>query len=166
LRPGAVPQIARIPAHELTNRSIPVTAVTSASGARLIRCAHADRRVSVQRLGQLIADIRRHGGVDARADCIARLGRADVVSISMLSQAFGMSQRALRAWSLATLGMGLKRLLKIRRLHAALEMRLSGSCGTWSRTAAAAGYADQPHLVRDCRALLGEPPAAFVGRGL
>jgi AraC-like DNA-binding protein len=60
--------------------------------------------------------------------------------------------------------MGLKRLLKIRRLHAALELRLAGAHETWGQVAAAAGYADQPHLVRDCRTFLGESPSEFVSR--
>ena len=29
---------------------------------------------------------------------------------------------------------------------------------------AEAGYADQSHLVRDCRAFLGEPPTSFAAR--
>jgi AraC-like DNA-binding protein len=35
---------------------------------------------------------------------------------------------------------------------------------TWSRIAAAHGFADQSHLVRDCRAMLGESPSEFVAR--
>jgi len=65
---------------------------------------------------------------------------------------------------LAQFGMGLKRLLRIRRLHAALDLWLSGAQTNWTRVAASAGYADQPHFIRECRGLLGQAPAAFVAR--
>jgi AraC-like DNA-binding protein len=88
-----------------------------------------------------------------------------VQQLSEVARVFDVSPRALRSWSAATFGMGLKRLLTIRRLHAALELRLSATLGTWSQVAAAAGYADQSHLIRECRALLGESPTTFIARG-
>jgi AraC-like DNA-binding protein len=60
-----------------------------------------------------------------------------------------------------------KRFHRICRLHRALSLALPAPAepGRWSRAAATAGYADHAHLVRDCRALLGEPPSAFAARG-
>ena len=167
LRPGALPLLVRQPAAQFTNRSVLLKDIVSPSTARAGRQMDpATPEASVHALAELIAGLRRRRpALDARAEWIARLGRTESTSVATLARLFGMSPRSVRAWSAATLGMGLKRLLKIRRLHAALEMQMSGVCATWSQAAAAAGYADQPHLIRDCRALLGESPAAFVERG-
>jgi AraC-like DNA-binding protein len=76
----------------------------------------------------------------------------------------GIGERALHAWALSHLGLGLKRFLTVRRLHAAIAARLDDSTATWSRIAAWTGYADQSHFVRDCHALLGESPTRFLSR--
>jgi AraC-like DNA-binding protein len=130
------------------------------------RLRHTTRDGLVADLGELIATLR-HGRVgDSRAAWIAGQRRAGGTTVATFARLFEMPPRSVRAWSTRTLGMGLKRLLKIRRLHAALELQLSGAHATWSQIAATAGYADQPHLIRDCRALLGESPSEFVARAI
>jgi hypothetical protein len=52
----------------------------------------------------------------------------------------------------------------VRRLHAALRAARDER-RSWCEIAHAAGYADQAHLTRDVRALLGEPPSAWAARG-
>jgi AraC-like DNA-binding protein len=86
------------------------------------------------------------------------------MSVRELARRMGIGDRALRAWSATHLGMGIRRFMTIRRLHRALEQRIRHPDTTWSRIAAAAGFADQSHLVRDCRALLGESPSEFLAR--
>jgi len=162
LRPGAVPVLLDIPAHALTNRSVPLDSISSAAFAARLR--YATRGGLVDDLGALIEALRRRRVGDSRAAWIGSQHRAGSTTVATFAQTFDMPPRSVRAWSHRTLGMGLKRLLKIRRLHAALELRLAGTCETWSQTAATAGYADQPHLIRDCRALLGESPSEFVSR--
>lgn len=121
--------------------------------------------VAVDQLATLILSLpRQHSTVDPRAAWIGALDRHERTSVAELERTLRMPARTIRAWSVANFGMGLKRLLRIRRLHAALELWLSGAHDSWTRVAAAAGYADQPHLIRDCRALLGQAPAAFVAR--
>jgi AraC-like DNA-binding protein len=166
LRPGAIPALFNRPAGELTDRSMPLAQLLQprlAAAARRLRVTSPE--TALERLCALLTD--RAGG-DARADWRARwLSDRDPRAhprAAHAAAAFQLTDRALHAWSVRTLGMGMKHFLKIRRLHAALEMRMSGAERQWSRIAAAAGYADQPHLVRDCRALLGESPGAYVRR--
>ena len=166
LRPGALSLFAGTSAAHLTNRSVPLVDVVEKSVARAIRRMNAtDPDVGVRELTALLDMLTPHSrAVDERSAWIAELDRTTPTNVDTLGRMLRMPPRTLRAWSVATFGMGLRHFLKIRRLHAALEMRLSGAHDTWSRVSAAAGYADQPHLIRDCRALLGESPTAFVSR--
>jgi AraC-like DNA-binding protein len=166
LVPGAIPVLFDLPAFALTNRSLPLEAIVSRSAAlRLGQMRFATRGSLVDDLGSLIEHVRRRRVTDSRSDWIANGDRAGPMTVASFARAFDMPTRTVRAWSARTLGLGLKRLLKVRRLHAALELRLSRTHETWGRVAAASGYADQSHLIRDCRALLGESPSEFVARG-
>lgn len=161
LVPGAIPRLFDMPAFALTNRSVPLASIAVGS-IRTPR--HATRDSLIGDLSTLIAALRGSRAGDSRAKWIASQHRAGSITVGSFAETFVMPPRSLRAWSARTLGMGLKRLLKIRRLHAALELRLEGKHETWTRIAAAAGYADQSHLIRDCRALLGESPSEFIAR--
>ena len=50
-------------------------------------------------------------------------------------------------------------MLRLRRFLALAE---SGPSADLARVAAEAGYADQPHLTRECAELAGLPPAALL----
>ena len=165
LLPGTLPIITGYPAFALTNRMVPLAAVASCPSRTLERIRPRSPDECVHELSSVLEQLRgRCRRLDPRAEWTAMLSRTESPSVGVMAKAFGMSTRAIRSWSTATLGMGVKRLLTIRRLHAALELRMSGARDTWSQVAAAAGYADQSHLIRDCRALLGESPARFVAR--
>jgi AraC-like DNA-binding protein len=98
-----------------------------------------------------------------------------------------LSPRTLRACFVDHVGLAPSIVQRIRRLHRALLDGLSGTGarsggvsavrtmsaasvvsarpGGWASVAAAgAGYADQSHLIRDCRDLMGETPEAFRAR--
>jgi AraC-like DNA-binding protein len=166
LVPGAIPVLFELPAFALTNRSVPLVSIIPSAGAiRVSGMRVATRGGLVDDLASLIADLWRGRAGDSRAAWIANEARAGTTTVGSFARTFGMPPRTVRAWSAKTFGMGLKRLLKIRRLHAALELRLSSAHETWGQVAAGAGYADQSHLIRDCRALLGESPSEFVARG-
>ncbi len=47
------------------------------------------------------------------------------------------------------------------RLNAVLDAKVRLPCATWTELVHEAGYADQAHFVRDCRALAGGSPASF-----
>jgi AraC-like DNA-binding protein len=161
LVPGAIPVLFDLRAVALTNRSVPLESVTSLSVRKL---RFATRASLADDLCSLIDALRGSRVGDSRAAWIGRQQRTGGTAVGAFARLFDMPPRSVRAWSTRTLGMGLKRLLKIRRLHAALELRLAGAHETWGQVAAAAGYADQPHLVRDCRTFLGESPSEFVSR--
>ena len=166
LRPGALPTLFGVRADELTNRSV---------AAELLVRGHARRLLAALEMGSLtdaashltsfLAELTvRRGSLDARARHVADIGRTDAYTVRDVATVLGLGERGLRSWSATHLGLGLRRFIRIRRLHAALERRLACPTETWSRIAATTGFADQPHLVRDCRALLGESPGQFFAR--
>jgi AraC-like DNA-binding protein len=102
--------------------------------------------------------------VDRRAELLFRATHEAASTAQRLDRALGLGERATRGWARRTLGMSVRRFRSIRRLHGALLRRVASPALTWSQIAAFAGYADQSHLIRDCRAFPGETPARFAAR--
>ncbi len=68
----------------------------------------------------------------------------------------GLSARTLQRRCHARFGYGPQHLARVLRLQRALALRRAGRA--WAVAAADAGYVDQPHLARECRALTGRAP--------
>ena len=164
LRPGALPALFGIAAQELTDQSVSAQVLVRVQADQtLARLEDVSPRDAAAHIATFVEALSVRGqSVDARA---RQLQAMDTTRpIRDIASAMGIGDRALRAWSSSHLGVGLRRLMSIRRLHRALESRLQHPKRTWSSIAAASGFADQPHLVRDCRALLGESPSEFLAR--
>jgi AraC-like DNA-binding protein len=72
-----------------------------------------------------------------------------------------ISPRQLRRRFVAALGYGPKTFQRIRRFQGFLALS-HAQHGDLARLAREAGYADQPHLTRECRQLTGLTPARFL----
>lgn len=80
--------------------------------------------------------------------------------VEQVASATGISRRHLERCFLDTVGLSPKRLARISRFQAALGALQSGAAaGGGAATAAQFGYADQPHFIRDFRALAGCTPS-------
>lgn len=73
----------------------------------------------------------------------------------------GLSERQLHRRSLAAFGYGPKTLARVLRFDRALALAQDGV--PLAETAALAGYADQPHLAREVKALSGVPLGRLRG---
>lgn len=166
LRPGAIPALFRIGARELTDRTVPLELFArDLARHSLARLGDEPGDHATERVTSLLLGLVRKGRpLDPRARWLAGTNGHDSAMIREVASVLGITERALHAWGMTHLGLGVKRFLSIRRLHRALQARMADRATTWSRIAAVAGYADQPHLVRDCRALLGESPGEFLSR--
>lgn len=99
----------------------------------------------------------------AVARAIEAIGRrCGNVSVTALSSIAGVSQRQLERQFREEVGLGVKHLARITRMQHAL--RVMGRHVSWSGAAIAAycGYADQAHLIRECRELTGTTPSRLV----
>ncbi|UQU66360.1 helix-turn-helix domain-containing protein [Couchioplanes caeruleus] len=86
------------------------------------------------------------------------LTRAD-----QLAREHGMGLRRLQRLFREYVGLGPKWVIRRYRLHEVSE-RLAAGAVDWAAVAADLGYADQPHLVRDFTAMVGESPTAYAQR--
>lgn len=168
LRPGALAALTGIDATELTDSSASFGDVwgargdTGASAMTSVPSAeHAVRRLL--RIVEIEARGRERPWV-ARAfdDAVRARPRA---SVSGLAGLLGIAPRTLRRRYRSTTGLAPKRHLRITRLHEAIALGRRRPDDPWGRIAAAAGFSDQAHLVRDFQALVAETPVAFRARG-
>jgi AraC-like DNA-binding protein len=168
-RPGALASLARVPARELTDRGLPLAELFGGDGARAedeLAGAGSGAEALAALLGLVhrrsrsaeAPDWRVRGVVRALAEPLPR------VRVGDLARRYGLAARTLRQVAADAVGLSPRRWLRIGRLFRALEM--AGACAepSWRRVAARCGYHDPPHLTREFRALLGEPPRRWVTR--
>lgn len=86
-----------------------------------------------------------------------------VLHVGQVCDRFSLSERALQRLVRRRLGLTPKWLIQRRRLQEAAERLRSGS-STQAEIAAALGYADQPHLIRDFARVTGMTPGHFAAR--
>jgi AraC-like DNA-binding protein len=85
-----------------------------------------------------------------------------MVSVKVLATAVGWTPRHLERRFMQIVGMSPKRLARIARFQHALALLDQMETAPSTRTAAACGFADQAHFVRDFRDLAGVPPSEHL----
>jgi AraC-like DNA-binding protein len=169
LRPYGAAALRVGPADRLLNHTIDVTAAAP-NLARLFRdiqSATDDPTTAAAMVQQRLLRLLDATRIDARiryaTDLVLR--RRGRVNIDRLAHDVNWSRRSLERGFQESVGIAPKRLARIARFQYALQV-LEGrsSPGTGAHTAAACGYADQAHFVRDFRELAGCPPGAHLLR--
>ena len=150
--PGVLPRLLRVPASELRNERVPLSELQR----------EFTRRGSLTELATALAS------EEPRAETapwsLPMLGHvtgrlAAGSAVADVAQEVGWSSRTLQRQCSAVYGYGpatLRRILRFRRAVGMLEDGMP-----YLEVAARAGYADQPHLHREVRALAGVPLAAL-----
>lgn len=85
--------------------------------------------------------------------------------IATIAERLEWSRKHLAARFHEEVGMGPKTIARIARFNRAEAMATAGDGDGWADIAAACGYADQAHLVREFSALAGATPAAWQAGG-
>jgi len=102
------------------------------------------------------------GGDDAVAAAVDLLvASGGSVPIPALSRAAGLSERQFRRRFQAATGLAPKAYADVQRVRRALILSLDDP--DWAGIAEEAGFADQPHLIRDIRERFGAPPRQVRG---
>jgi len=163
-RPGILPALLRQPAAEMVNQRVSLDAV-DASLARRLEAGLDAARTPAQAMRALIRGLagRLEGMSEpdaAIAEAASLLSRPEMPVTAVASRVY-VSERQLRRRFDEHVGYGpkmLQRVLRFQRLKAMLELQDADL----ARAGLAAGYADQPHLTRECRDLSGLTPAALA----
>ncbi|GAA3195871.1 helix-turn-helix transcriptional regulator [Actinocorallia longicatena] len=154
---GRGPAVLGVPARELRDARVPLADLWAPGAVRELTERLAAARVPGRVLAEAVAGLR------AEPDPIVPgvlASLAEGVPVADCARRTGLSERQLHRRSLDAFGYGLRTLSRVHRLGRALELVRSGR--PLAETAAVAGYADQPHLTREVRALTGVAPTAFA----
>jgi len=165
-RVGAAGAALGMPAAHLLDSSPPVSEIWADGDAVVERVAEAlDARA---RLGVLVEIV---GERLLRAPAPDPFVRASVLELThpgtrmaRLAGRLGISERQLRRRFQSAAGYPPRTLARVLRLQRFLSLAERDGRDL-ARLAADAGYADQPHLTRDCTRLTGLPAAALLATG-
>jgi AraC-like DNA-binding protein len=158
LPPGAAPVLLGVPADALRDERPELADVWGSRAARPWADAVAAGGAGVleRRVAALLGD---RGGRPPEAAVVAALA-ARGSSAADIADRLGVTPRTLHRRSLAAFGYGPRTLGRVLRLQRVLPLLDAGV--PLADVAHRAGYADQPHLSREVRALTGRSPAALA----
>jgi AraC-like DNA-binding protein len=173
-RPGLAPTVLGLPASELLDARVDASAVLGDDRARLLsdRLAEtlpAGLRAVAGELEDVVAGwVPQSSRPDPLVEAtVAALGdratdRADLRRVASLADNLGVSERQLHRRCRAAVGYGPKTLDRVLRFRRFLAMAEARPHLGLARLAVEAGYADQPHLNRECGRLADTTPAALL----
>jgi len=161
-RPGAAAALLGVSARELTDRRVPLAAL---SGAWLSpRVLDAESPLAAVRLLEASL-LRRASSVRSRASAAQKVEQAvracfgpTPPAVAALAREVGCSRQRLTQVLLDEVGLGAKELLRIGRLQRAVAELQDGPTVPLVETAIGLGYFDQAHMCRDFRELVGVSP--------
>jgi AraC-like DNA-binding protein len=160
-RPAAGGQLLGLPLSELRDQRVPLADLRGDIARDLP--ATLDPAVAAVRIldatGTLFAD----SSPDPAITEAASLLRDPAARTEDIAERVGLSERQFRRRSHAAIGYGPKTLQRILRFQRFVRL-LDAAAGPpdLAGLAAVTGYADQPHLTRECIALSGLTPAALA----
>ena len=97
---------------------------------------------------------------------VDRLSRSETAPlVSQVARELGLSSRQLQRRFLAAVGLPPKRFVRVVRFARVWQLASMSPPETWAGLAAAHGYADQAHMVREFRAFGAEPPTRLFTPG-
>ncbi|WP_226357193.1 helix-turn-helix domain-containing protein [Pseudonocardia sp. ICBG601] len=169
-RPGALPALLGVPADALRDRRVPLADVLDPGRRRLLRPAPADGDDSGDTgdaawLARLALALHAAAGDDRTPASLpqpALRALAGGMPAAELADRLGVTGRTLHRRCVATLGYGPAVARRVLRFRAAAALLYDGVAP--AAVAARTGYADQPHLSREVRALAGVSPASLAPR--
>ena len=161
--PGTAVSVLGVPAWELRDRRVALDRLWPAPVVRELTERVGTAADPGAELEAVAVAWRRRAEPDrdrVRAGVLDGLRRG--VPVALMADEIGLSERQLRRRCLELFGYGPKVLDRVLRLDRALAAARGGTA--FALVAADAGYADQPHLAREVRALTGVPLGELLGK--
>lgn len=167
-RPGCASRFFGVAASELADTAVAVGDLWGTRGSRLSstlaglnEAARIDLVESVL-LAQLWQRKQRAGTVDVWGMAASVLRRPGRVTIDGMAHAAGVSRQHLSRTFRERIGIGPKLYSRLARFHAVLAHAGDGAPPDWASVAADLGFADQSHLIAECRQFSGLTPGALA----
>ena len=151
-RPGAAPAFLGVPADEIRDRRVPLDALWGTADARVLTDRLSTAAAPTATLERAVLD-----HADRPVDPLARMAvqaiaRVPSTRVDGLGDRLGVTERTLHRRVRAAVGYGPKVLARIVRFRRFLALASRRGGLSLAELAHAAGYADQAHLARECRA--------------
>ncbi|MFO0550863.1 MAG: helix-turn-helix transcriptional regulator [Polyangiaceae bacterium] len=166
LRPGALRAFADASASLLSNRIVPLFEVFGAGVAELERAVLSAREheAGFEPLIDWLRARRRLSPESRLAIAmVERIGKdATITTVEALARAFDSSPRALQRLFRDAVGASPKWVIVRARLQEVALRLERGDAPSLAALAAELGYADQAHLARDFKRVVGKSPSAFA----
>jgi AraC-like DNA-binding protein len=168
-RPGAFRPFLRQPVSTLRDRSLPLREVFGAAGEMLEASVFAQPD-DQSRVAVAEAFLAAHlPPADPQAtlagEMVDRIAAdRQLASVDDLLTHWPLGKRALQRLFNDYVGIGAKWVINRYRLHEALERVPARGDVDWARLAVELGYFDQPHFIRDFKAMVGCTPAEYARR--
>ena len=162
-RPGAAPPALRVDASAVRERQVGLDALWGDRAERVLGERLHDATDDVARVALLEDAVRGSDPADEVSALVAERAAVGSLSIAAIADEVGLSERQLHRRCVRSFGYAastLARVLRVQRFLAAA--RVAGRSTSLAELALAAGYADQPHLSRDVRAIAGATPMEVV----
>lgn len=163
--PGAAPGIIGLAGSELADARVGVSELWGR--AEMERIESLLRRATPVEAGALLEDVveaQVREAPDLAVQTVVTTLRSRDVPVAALAARLGLSERQLLRRCTAALGYGPKVLSRIFRFQRFRSLAGSRAGFDLAELAAEAGYADQPHLTRECVRMAGETPARLLAR--
>jgi AraC-like DNA-binding protein len=173
-RPGAAPSVVGVPGSEIVDLAVETDELWGRSAVALGECV--DGASSPE---EALAGLQRHvvgrlGDGPGRDPLVSEVVRQlmpwRMGDVGSLTSSLNISERQLRRRCQASIGLApkaLHRMLRFQGFLALVQQALAHgrapTGGGLALLAAEAGYADQPHLNRECLRLTGLSPRSFLG---
>jgi AraC-like DNA-binding protein len=163
-RPGAGASVLGLQGRELADARVGVSVLWGRGEmerleSRLAACASPAQTADV--LEDIVA-ARVRELPDPAVEAVVAALRARDARVAGLADRIGLSERQLLRRCTSALGYGPKTLARILRFQRFRALAAARSGAGLAALAADAGYADQPHLTRECVRLAGVTPTAFL----
>ncbi len=161
-RPGRGPDFLGVPANDILDQRVDVASLWGERTAARLRNDVAGRaQAEVRRvLEQRVAAAAPTN--DETRLSVGVMALAEHSDVNALADELGVTTRTLHRRCVHDFGYGAKTLQQVLRFRRFLAEAERDRAATLGMLAAAAGYADQSHLVRDCRRLAGLTPSELL----
>lgn len=163
-RSAAARSVLGFPSGEITGRVVPLAEHHSRFAGALLTAASRPV-LPTERARALAAVLLRFVREEPPALVVAAVRRLDqprAPTVGTVAHQLGVTRRTLERRVLHEVGLSPQMLARVLRFRRAFRLLDQAPPGSGARVAAAAGYFDQAHLIRDFRRFAGTTPSAFL----